>query len=49
MMQGRGGGDPIAVEIKEVYSVTGGVLTVERTQTTPAGTTTRKLVYDKGM
>ena len=49
MMQGRGGGDPIAVEIKEVYGLNGGVLTVERTQTTPAGTTTRKLVYDKGM
>ena len=49
MMQGRGGGDPIAVEIKEVYGVDGGALTIERTQTTPAGTTTRKLVYDKGM
>jgi hypothetical protein len=49
MMQGRGGGDPIAVEIKEVYGLNGGVLTVERTQTTPMGTNTRKLVYDKGM
>jgi hypothetical protein len=49
MMQGRGGGDPIAVEVKEVYSVTGGALTIERTQTTPAGAMTRKLVYDKGM
>jgi hypothetical protein len=49
MMQGRGGGDPIAVEIKEIYGVDGGALTIERTQTTPMGTNTRKLVYDKGM
>jgi hypothetical protein len=49
MLQGRGGGDPIAVEIKEVYGLNGGALTVERTQTTPMGTNTRKLVYDKGM
>ncbi len=49
MMQGRGGGDPIAAEIKEVYGVDGGALTIERTQTTPMGTNTRKLVYDKGM
>lgn len=49
MMPGRGGGDPIAVEIKEVYGVEGGALTIERTQTTPMGTNTRKLVYDKTM
>jgi hypothetical protein len=48
-MQGRGGGDPIAVEVKEIYSLDGGALTIERTQTTPAGATTRKLVYDKSM
>jgi hypothetical protein len=46
-MQGRGGGDPISIEVKETYSMDGGVLTVERTQTTPGGTNTRKLVYDK--
>ena len=45
----RGGGDPMTVEVKEVYSVAGPVLTIERTQTTPAGAQTRKLVYDKGM
>lgn len=49
MVQGRGGGDPINVEVKEVYSRDGGTLTVERTQTTPMGAQTRKLVYDKGM
>lgn len=48
-MQGRGGGDPIQIEVKEVYGLDGGALTIERTQTTPAGTQTRKLVYDKGM
>jgi hypothetical protein len=48
-LPGRGGGDPINVEVKEVYSLDGGALTIERTQTTPAGTQTRKLVYDKGM
>jgi hypothetical protein len=48
-LPGRGGGDPINVEVKEVYSLAGGALTIERTQTTPMGSQTRKLVYDKGM
>jgi len=48
-LPGRGGGDPINVEVKEVYSLDGGALTIERTQTTPMGSQTRKLVYDKGM
>jgi hypothetical protein len=48
-LQGRGGGDPINVEVKEVYSLNAGALTIERTQTTPMGSQTRKLVYDKGM
>lgn len=43
------GGETMTFEIKEVYSLDGGVLTIERTQTTPAGTQTRKLVYTKGM
>ena len=32
---------------KDVYSLAGSVLTVERSTTTPQGTTTRKLVYNK--
>lgn len=43
------GGETMTFEIKEVYSLDGGVLTIERTQTTPGGTQTRKLVYTKGM
>ena len=33
---------------KEVYSVTGSVLTVTTTRVTPRGETTRKLVFNKG-
>jgi hypothetical protein len=43
------GGETMTFEIKEVYSLDSGVLTIERTQTTPFGTQTRKLVYTKGM
>jgi hypothetical protein len=45
-MQGRGGGE-ITVESKEVYSVSGNVLTIETTRTTPFGTQNRKLIYTK--
>jgi hypothetical protein len=48
-MPGRDGGAGMTLEVKEIYSLDGGVLTIERTQTTPMGAMTRKLVYDKGM
>jgi len=44
-VQGRGG--EITIDSKDVYSVQGGVLTVETTRTTPAGAQTRKLIYTK--
>ena len=46
-MQGRGGGGEITITSKEIYSVTGNVLTIETTRTTPAGDQTRKLIYTK--
>jgi hypothetical protein len=46
-MQGRGGGGEITITSKEIYSVSGNVLTVETTRTTPAGDQTRKLIYTK--
>jgi hypothetical protein len=48
-LPGRDGGAGINIEVKEIYNLDGGVLTIERTQTTPNGAMTRKLVYDKGM
>lgn len=36
------------IESKEVYSVSGNVLTVTTTRVTPRGETTRKLVFNKG-
>jgi hypothetical protein len=44
-MQGRGG--EITINSKEIYSVSGNVLTIETTRTTPAGDQTRKLIYTK--
>src|SRR5688500_14687943 len=41
-MQGRGGGGEITITSKEIYSVSGNVLTIETTRTTPAGDQTRK-------
>ena len=38
----------ISITTKEVYSVTGSVLTVTTTRTTQRGEQTRKLVYNKG-
>lgn len=46
-MQGRGGGGEVTVESKDVYTRDGSVLTIESTRTTPAGSTTRKLIYTK--
>jgi hypothetical protein len=37
----------MTVESKEVYSMDGGVLTVENTRNTPNGAQTRKIVYTK--
>jgi hypothetical protein len=36
------------IDTKEVYSVSGAVLTVTTTRTTPRGENTRKLVFNKG-
>lgn len=36
------------IDTKEVYAVSGGVLTVTTTRTTPRGENTRKLVFNKG-
>jgi hypothetical protein len=36
------------LDVKEVYSLSGGVLTLTTTRVTPRGETTRKLVYNKG-
>jgi hypothetical protein len=44
-VQGRGG--EITINSKETYSVSGNVLTIESTRTTPAGEQTRKLIYTK--
>ena len=44
-VQGRGG--EITINSKEIYSVSGNVLTIETTRTTPAGEQTRKLIYTK--
>jgi hypothetical protein len=46
-MQGRGGGGEVTITSKEIYSVSGNVLTIETTRTTPAGEQTRKLIYTK--
>jgi hypothetical protein len=46
-MQGRGGGGEITITSKEIYSVSGNVLTIETTRTTPMGDQTRKLIYTK--
>jgi hypothetical protein len=46
-MQGRGGGGEITITSKEIYSVSGNVLTIETTRTTPGGEQTRKLIYTK--
>ncbi|MCM3878927.1 MAG: hypothetical protein ND807_02355 [Vicinamibacterales bacterium] len=48
-MPGRDGGAGMTMQVKEIYSLDAGALTIERTQTTPMGTMARKLVYDKGM
>ena len=45
-VQGRGG--EITITSKEIYSVSGNILTIETTRTTPAGDQTRKLIYTKG-
>jgi hypothetical protein len=36
------------LDVKEVYSLAGSVLTITTTRVTPRGETTRKLVYNKG-
>lgn len=36
------------IDTKDVYAVSGGVLTVTTTRTTPRGENTRKLVFNKG-
>jgi hypothetical protein len=36
------------LDVKEVYSISGNVLTITTTRVTPRGETTRKLVYNKG-
>jgi hypothetical protein len=38
----------MSITSKEVYSVSGSVLTITTTRTTPRGETTRKLVFNKG-
>jgi hypothetical protein len=38
----------MTMDSKEIYSVAAGVLTIETSRTTPAGSQTRKLVYTKG-
>jgi hypothetical protein len=38
----------IELDVKEVYSLSGNVLTITTTRVTPRGETTRKLVYNKG-
>lgn len=45
-MQGRGGGE-VTIQSKEIYSVSGNVLTIETTRTTPFGTQNRKLIYTR--
>jgi hypothetical protein len=37
----------VTITSKEIYSVSGNVLTIETTRTTPAGDQTRKLIYTK--
>ena len=44
-VQGRGG--EITINSKEIYSVSGNVLTIETTRSTPGGEQTRKLIYTK--
>ena len=44
-VQGRGG--EVTITSKEIYSVSGNILTIETTRTTPAGDQTRKLIYTK--
>ena len=36
------------IDVKDVYSLASGVLTITATRVTPRGETTRKLVYNKG-
>ena len=36
------------IDVKDVYSIAGAVLTITATRVTPRGETTRKLVYNKG-
>lgn len=36
------------IDVKDVYALVGGVLTVTSTRVSPRGETTRKLVYNKG-
>lgn len=43
----QGPGIEITFDGKEIYSLAGGTLTIVRTQTTPQGSQTRKLVYNK--
>ena len=45
-MQGPNGS--MSMDSKEVYSLDGGVLTVETSRTTPMGAQNRRLVYSKG-
>ncbi len=39
----------MTIESKDVYALDGGMLTLETTRTTPNGTMTRKVVYNKSM
>jgi hypothetical protein len=45
-MQGPNG--EMSMTSKEVYSLVGGILTIQTTRTTPMGEQSRKLVYSKG-
>ena len=47
-MPGRGGGGEMTIESKEIYGRDGDTLTIEVTRSTPMGTQTRKLVYNRG-
>lgn len=44
----QGPNGSMSMDSKEVYSLDGGVLTVETSRTTPMGAQNRKLVYSKG-
>jgi len=46
-MNGRDG-QPMTIEVKEVYSLEGGALQIVRSTQTPMGAQSRKLIYTKG-